>query len=79
LTDYEPDLKELLSPNHPFIRAEVVYAIQEEMATTVDDVLERRLGLKLRDESASKAIEPYVEEILLSQSRRDAKESLSKI
>jgi len=65
LTDNQSDLKELLSPNHPFIKSEVIYAIQQEMAITVDDVLERRLGLKLRDEEASKAVEPYVEEILL--------------
>ena len=64
LTDNQLELKELLSSNHPFIKAEVVYAIQEEMATTVDDVLERRLGLKLRDEGASKAVEPYVERVL---------------
>jgi glycerol-3-phosphate dehydrogenase len=67
LTDKQPDLKELLSPNHPFIKAEVLYSIQEEMATTVDDVLERRLGLKLRDEEASKAVLPYVERILLKK------------
>ena len=65
LTDNQINLKELLAPNHPFIKAEVLYAIHEEMATTIDDVLERRLGLKLRDEVASKAVEPYVEEILL--------------
>jgi glycerol-3-phosphate dehydrogenase len=64
LTDNQQDLKELMTPNHPFIKAEVVYAVKEEMATTVDDVLERRLGLKLRDAEASKAVEPYVEEIL---------------
>jgi glycerol-3-phosphate dehydrogenase len=64
LTDNQLDLKELLAPNHPFIKAEVVYAVQEEMATTIDDVLERRLGLKLRDEIASKAVEPYVQAIL---------------
>ncbi|MBC7641102.1 MAG: FAD-dependent oxidoreductase, partial [Flavobacterium sp.] len=65
LTDNQINLKELLAPNHPFIKAEVLYAIHEEMATTINDVLERRLGLKLRDEVASKAVEPYVEEILL--------------
>jgi glycerol-3-phosphate dehydrogenase len=64
LTDNQEDLKELLSPEHPFIKAEVLYAIQEEMAATVDDVLERRLGLKLRDEEASKAVEPYVFQLL---------------
>ena len=67
LTDNQSDLKELLSPNHPFIKAEVLYAVQEEMATTVDDVLERRLGLKLRDETASKIVEPYVEGILVGK------------
>jgi glycerol-3-phosphate dehydrogenase len=64
LTENQVELKELLVPNHPFIKAEVLYVIQEEMATTVDDVLERRLGLKLRDEIASKSVEPYVLEIL---------------
>jgi glycerol-3-phosphate dehydrogenase len=64
LTENQAELKELLVTNHPFIRAEVLYVIQEEMATTVDDVLERRLGLRLRDEIASKSVEPYVEEVL---------------
>jgi glycerol-3-phosphate dehydrogenase len=64
LTENQAELKELLVTNHPFIRAEVLYVIQEEMATTVDDVLERRLGLTLRDEVASKSVEPYVEEVL---------------
>ena len=64
LSENQPDLKELLVLNHPFIKAEVLYAIQDEMATTVDDVLERRLGLKLRDEEASKAVESYVEGVL---------------
>jgi glycerol-3-phosphate dehydrogenase len=64
LTDNQQDLKGLLVPNHPFIKAEVIYAIQEEMAITIDDVLERRLGLKLRDEVASKAVEPYVQGFL---------------
>jgi glycerol-3-phosphate dehydrogenase len=64
LTQNQPDLKILLSPEHPFIKAEVLYAIQTEMAQTVDDVLERRLGLRLRDEKASKSVEPYVQEVL---------------
>jgi len=63
LAENQVELKELLVPNHPFIKAEVLYAIQEEMAMTIDDVLERRLGLKLRDEAASKSVEPYVKGI----------------
>lgn len=64
LTQNQEDLKQLLHPNHPFIKAEVLYVIQEEMATTLDDVLERRLGLKLRDTEASKSVEGFVAEIL---------------
>jgi glycerol-3-phosphate dehydrogenase len=64
LTENEVDLKELLVPNHPFIKAEVQYAINEEMAVNATDVLERRLGLKLRDEKASHEAEAYVNEML---------------
>ncbi|MCU0470093.1 MAG: FAD-dependent oxidoreductase [Arcicella sp.] len=64
LTQNQEDLKQLLHPNHPFIKAEVLYVVQEEMATTLDDVLERRLGLKLRDTEASKSVEGFVAEIL---------------
>jgi glycerol-3-phosphate dehydrogenase len=64
LTVNQPVLKELLNPQHPFIKAEIKYVIQSEMAQTIDDVLERRLGLRLRDEAASKALEPYVKEVL---------------
>jgi len=64
LTEKQIELKDLLVPNHPFIKAEVLYVIQEEMAASVDDVLERRLGLKIRNEAASRSVEPYVQEIL---------------
>lgn len=64
LTENEVDLKELLVPNHPFIKAEVIYAIHQEMAINATDILERRLGLKLRDEKASKQAEEFVNEML---------------
>jgi glycerol-3-phosphate dehydrogenase len=57
-------LKELLVENYPFIKAEVVYAINQEMAVTATDVLERRLGLKIRDAKASQRAEGYVNEVL---------------
>ena len=64
LTENDENLKELLIENHPFIKAEVVYTINQEMAVNATDVLERRLGLKLRDEKASKIAEKYVNELL---------------
>ena len=45
------------------VKAEVQYAINQEMAVTTTDVLERRLGLKLRDEKASQRAEVYVNEM----------------
>lgn len=64
LTEAQPALKELIQPNHPFIKAEIVYVIQEEMAMTSHDVLYRRLGLALRDAQAAKASEEMVENFL---------------
>lgn len=66
LTENEVYLKELLVPNHPFIKAEVIYAIHQEMAVNATDILERRLGLKLRDERAAKQAEGFVNEMLES-------------
>jgi glycerol-3-phosphate dehydrogenase len=65
LTDEDQSLKGLLSEAHPFIKAEVVYTIKEEMATNSADVLERRLGLSLRDAKASKAIESWVNSLFI--------------
>lgn len=66
LTADDASLKDLLSAEHPFIKAEVLYTIKEEMATTNTDVLERRLGLSLRDSKAAKAAEDTVNTILMN-------------
>ena len=61
LTNADPTLKELLVLGHPFIKAEVKYVIAHEMATNSNDILERRLGLSLRDEEAANKILSWVE------------------
>ncbi len=40
-----PDLKEPLCPHHPFILAEIRYAVESEMAVTLSDLLWRRLQI----------------------------------
>ena len=40
-------LLEPIVPEHPAIRAEVVYSVRKEMAATIEDVLARRLGIQL--------------------------------
>ena len=44
-----------LADGHPFLRAEVVYAARHEMARSVDDVLTRRMRLRLFDRPAAMA------------------------
>jgi glycerol-3-phosphate dehydrogenase len=52
-----PDLADPLVPGLPYLRAEAVYAVRNEMARTLDDVLSRRTRARLlaRDASAAAA------------------------
>ena len=47
LADSDPDLASPLVPGLPYRRAEAVYAVRNEMATTLDDVLTRRTRARL--------------------------------
>jgi len=63
LTRQDPTLKNPIIPDDPAIEAQIVYAIKEEMARTVDDILWRRLGLAYRHknlEQARKTVERYI-------------------
>jgi glycerol-3-phosphate dehydrogenase len=40
-------LKERIIPGHPSILAEIVYCVRYEMASSIEDVLARRLGIQL--------------------------------
>lgn len=40
---------ELLHPAHPYIQAEVIFAVRHEMAVTIRDVLARRLRIEIID------------------------------
>ncbi|MGH9048787.1 MAG: FAD-dependent oxidoreductase, partial [Acidimicrobiia bacterium] len=54
LIDTDPGLGDPLVPGLPYLRAEAVFAVRHEMATTLDDVLSRRTRARLlaRDASA---------------------------
>ncbi len=49
-------LGEPLVPGLPYLRAEAVHAVRDEMATTVDDVLARRTRARLQARDASAAV-----------------------
>jgi len=59
-----PDLGRPLHPRLPVLRGEVVWAIREEMAITVDDVLSRRTRCLLLDARAAMEAAPDVARIL---------------
>lgn len=55
LGDADPSLDEALVPGLPYRRAEAIYAVREEMATTLDDVLSRRTRARLLARAATAA------------------------
>jgi glycerol-3-phosphate dehydrogenase len=54
LVENDPDLAAPLVPGLPYLRAEAIFAVRNEMARTLDDVLSRRTRARLlaRDDSA---------------------------
>ena len=56
----EPASNERLAGGHPFTRAEVIYAVRQEMALTIPDVLMRRIRLGLVDWAATLEALPAV-------------------
>ncbi len=49
----EPELGERIHPNLPYLKAEIVWAINNEMAITIDDILSRRTRMLLLDAQAA--------------------------
>lgn len=60
----DPDAGELLHPNYPYTKAEVIWAVKNEMAMRVEDILARRLRILFLDARAALAMAPKVAEIM---------------
>jgi glycerol-3-phosphate dehydrogenase len=56
-----------LHPDHPYLEAEVIYAVQSEFAERASDVLTRRLSLALLDNAAAIAALPRVVELMAGE------------
>ena len=67
LLENNPALGERLHPEHPYVKAEVVWAAREEMARTVEDVLARRTRALFLNASAALEMAPAVAELLASE------------
>ncbi|SUX67429.1 glycerol-3-phosphate dehydrogenase [Citrobacter freundii] len=64
-----PSLMKPIVAGLPYTEAEVVYAVRHELASTVDDVLSRRIRARLMARDASAAAAERVGEILQQELR----------
>ena len=71
LAEVEPTLKQRLSSSLPYLAAEVVWAVRNEMARTVEDVLARRTRALLLGAKASMEIAPKVAALMAKELGRD--------
>ncbi|TDB65211.1 glycerol-3-phosphate dehydrogenase/oxidase [Arundinibacter roseus] len=60
LITQNPDLAQRLVPAYPYLWAEVIYAVQHEMAVSPRDILARRLRLEITDWQATLQCLPVV-------------------
>ena len=67
LKEKDPGLTKKLHEALPYVRAEVVWAVREEMARTVEDVLARRTRSLLLDARASIEAAPAVAELMADE------------
>lgn len=58
------ELQELIHPGYPYIKAQIKWAVQNEMAMTVEDFLARRIRLLFLDARAAIKAAPLVAEIM---------------
>jgi glycerol-3-phosphate dehydrogenase len=66
-----PKLNERLHPNLPYRAAEVIWAVRQEMARTIEDVLSRRTRMLLLDARASMTVAPKVAALMAQELGRD--------
>jgi len=68
-----PELKQKIHPNLPYIKAEIVWAARTEMARTVEDFLARRTRALFLDAKTSRAMANDVAKIMALELGRDDK------
>ena len=66
-------LAEPLLPTSPYVKAEVVWMVRNEMARTIEDVLARRMRVLFLDAARAINLGPAVAEIMASELGKDKK------
>ncbi len=79
LAKTKKEWKARLHPNLPYFAAEIVWAVREEMARTVEDVLSRRTRSLLLDAKASIEIAPKVAKLMAKELNKDKKWESSQV
>jgi glycerol-3-phosphate dehydrogenase len=64
LAKQEPELAQPIVEGYPAIRAEIAYSARNEMAATLDDVLERRTGLQFFSWDCARAAAPVAAAVM---------------
>jgi len=67
LIDNQPELGKKLHNNLPFTKAEVIWAVRQEMARNIDDVLARRVRALFLDARASIEMAPEVARLIAAE------------
>jgi glycerol-3-phosphate dehydrogenase len=71
LVKEKKSLGEQLHPRLPYIGAEIIWAVREEMCLTVEDVLSRRTRALLLDAQAAIDIAPAVATLMAEEMQKD--------
>jgi glycerol-3-phosphate dehydrogenase len=79
ITVESPEFNAPIHPALPYRRAEVVWAVREEMARTVEDVLARRTRALLLNAAAAIEAAPVVASLMATELRRDKRWELEQV
>jgi glycerol-3-phosphate dehydrogenase len=72
LAEDDPDLAVLIHPKLPYLKAQIVWAVRQEMARTLEDVLSRRTRSLILDARSALEAAPAVARIMAKELGRGA-------
>ncbi len=79
LAKENPEWNQKLHPNFPNKAVEVIWAVREEMALTIDDVLSRRMRILFQDVNAAIELAPKIAAMMKVELNKDSSWELEQI
>lgn len=71
IMDADPLMKEKLHPDFEYTKAQIVWAVRNEMAVTVEDILARRVRMLFLDARAAIAVAPVVATLMATEMEKN--------